>query len=188
MRVTVAARSIRLAATVSVHPPWGIWARVRYEGRPSAPRHHFRTSVSIAAADLALTWNTARTCQPSRRCCASRRPDTSAMPTFAAPSSAWVIRYTSAAPSPAGASGTASGPRRRRWSASRRARAASHRLIVSSLRTALTAARAASWRAPGSSGGRLSHSSNPAAWLKPSSAVSATSTYRRPVDAPPISM
>src|SRR5438045_1888767 len=32
-------------------------------------------SVSIAAADLALTWNTARICQPFRRCCARRNPD-----------------------------------------------------------------------------------------------------------------
>src|SRR5438094_337247 len=46
-------------------------------------------SVSIAAADLALTWNTARICQPFRRCCARRNPDMSAMPTFAAPSFAW---------------------------------------------------------------------------------------------------
>ena len=33
MRVTVAARSTRPAATVSVHPPCGIWSRVRYEGQ-----------------------------------------------------------------------------------------------------------------------------------------------------------
>jgi hypothetical protein len=60
MRVTVAARSTRPTETVSVHPPCGMWPGVRYEGKPSAPRHHFRTSVSIAAADLALTWNTAQ--------------------------------------------------------------------------------------------------------------------------------
>jgi hypothetical protein len=41
---------MRDAATVSVHPLWGICARVRYGGRPRSRRHQLRASASIAAA------------------------------------------------------------------------------------------------------------------------------------------
>lgn len=47
-RAAVAARSMRAAATVSVHPPRGIWSMRRYDGRPSPVRHQPRTSASIA--------------------------------------------------------------------------------------------------------------------------------------------
>ena len=106
-----------------------------------------------SAADLALTWNTARICQPFRRCCARRNPDMSAMPTFAAPSFAWVMRYTSAAPSAVDRGAAPSGDRRWSWSASSRARVASHLLATSIDSTAFTAARAQRWRPSRSSGG-----------------------------------
>src|SRR5689334_17771046 len=43
---------MRPAATVSVHPPWGICSCLRYDGRPRSWRHRLRTLYSIATGRL----------------------------------------------------------------------------------------------------------------------------------------